>query len=592
MTTGAGKTTLLNYLSGRDISTNLKKDGDVFVNGVNKKQVSNFSAFSAYVQQDDILFQTMTVKECLTFAAKLKLPGPLEGKLKRVADLIEKLKLKKCENTRIGGPLVKGVSGGERKRTSIGVELITDPNLIFLDEPTTGLDSWTATQVIQMLKRLAHVEGKTVISTIHQPNTETFDEFDQLLLIARGKVIFHNDSKLSVEYFKSIEFSCPNDSNPADYFMNIMSRESIIAEIEDKEINGEKVVTNQQDVDEGKAEPIYAETEEQKEAYIYTAYEKRIEYFDINYRKSDLCNDWGYQHPDATQIDTQAAQKMQPWCFQWKLLARRNFNNIIRLPQTSYMKLLTTVCTGIFISILFWQSNLDTSAGWQNIKGSLFFMTMNTLFVAIQNVILIFPEERPVFLREVNNNMYNVTPYFWAKIFSELPYCICLPVIFGSITYFSIGLNKTAEQFFLFLIALIFIFNASTGYAMVIATTFSNKQVAVTLTPVLIIPFMLFAGFFSTNKLPYWTYPIAYLSIYKYGYQALYRNEFYNHHMSDEASSIPCGDWPETSSLYCSWNQIPNTTYGLNILGLVCIYIATYGFSLWNIVRLSKDYNI
>mmetsp|Transcript_108596 Transcript_108596/g.150161 ORF Transcript_108596/g.150161 Transcript_108596/m.150161 type:complete len:172 (-) Transcript_108596:271-786(-) len=171
-------------------------------------------------------------------------------------------------------------------------------------------------------------------------------------------------------------------------------------------------------------------------------------------------------------------------------------------------------------------------------------MTMNTLFVAIQNVILIFPEERPVFLREVNNNMYNVTPYFWAKIFSELPYCICLPVIFGSITYFSIGLNSTAEQFFLFLVSLILIFNASTGYAMVIATTFSNKQVAVTLTPVLIIPFMLFAGFFSTNALPYWTYPIAYLSIYKYGYQALYENEFYNHHMEPQYKSVPCGDWP------------------------------------------------
>mmetsp|Transcript_16404 Transcript_16404/g.11545 ORF Transcript_16404/g.11545 Transcript_16404/m.11545 type:complete len:186 (+) Transcript_16404:278-835(+) len=142
---GAGKTTLLNYLSGRDISTNLKKDGDVFVNGVNKKEVKNFSAFSAYVQQDDILFQTMTVRECLEFAAKLKLPGPIPAKIDRVNALIKRLKLTKCQNTRIGGPLVKGVSGGERKRTSIGVELITDPNLIFLDEPTTGLDSWTAT---------------------------------------------------------------------------------------------------------------------------------------------------------------------------------------------------------------------------------------------------------------------------------------------------------------------------------------------------------------------------------------------------------------------------------------------------------------
>lgn len=125
------------------------------MNGVEKQHIDNFSAISAYVQQDDILFQTMTVRECLEFAAKLKLPGTLASKLARVNELIKDLKLTKCSNTRIGGPLVKGVSGGERKRTSIGVELITDPSLIFLDEPTTGLDSFTATSVMEILGDLA-----------------------------------------------------------------------------------------------------------------------------------------------------------------------------------------------------------------------------------------------------------------------------------------------------------------------------------------------------------------------------------------------------------------------------------------------------
>lgn len=108
----------------------------------------------------------MTVRECLEFAAKLKYKGTHEEQMKRVQDIIDELRLNKCANTKIGGPLVKGVSGGERKRTSIGVELITDPNLIFLDEPTTGLDSFTATSVIDTLKALAE-SGRTVISTIH-----------------------------------------------------------------------------------------------------------------------------------------------------------------------------------------------------------------------------------------------------------------------------------------------------------------------------------------------------------------------------------------------------------------------------------------
>jgi ABC-type multidrug transport system ATPase subunit len=172
---GAGKTTLLNFLSGREISSNLRKTGVIAVNGRDKDSMTNFSAYSAYVQQDDILFQTMTVRECLEFAARLKLPGTEEQKINRVDHLLKSLKLLKCQNTRIGGPLVKGVSGGERKRTSVGVELITDPSLIFLDEPTTGLDSFTATSVMEMLGDMARNENRTVISTIHQPNSDTFE---------------------------------------------------------------------------------------------------------------------------------------------------------------------------------------------------------------------------------------------------------------------------------------------------------------------------------------------------------------------------------------------------------------------------------
>ena len=147
---------------------NLEKTGLIAVNGTDKEALKDsYSAYSAFVQQDDILFQTMTVRECLEFAARLKLKGSEEIKMSRVQVIIDTLKLNKCQNTRIGGPLVKGVSGGERKRTSIGVELITDPSLIFLDEPTTGLDSFTATSVMETLGDLARRDNRTVVSTIH-----------------------------------------------------------------------------------------------------------------------------------------------------------------------------------------------------------------------------------------------------------------------------------------------------------------------------------------------------------------------------------------------------------------------------------------
>lgn len=128
------------------------------------------------------------------------------------------------------------------------------------------------------------------------------------------------------------------------------------------------------------------------------------------------------------------------WCYQFRLLAMRNFLNITRLPQTSYVKLIVTCLTAVFCIILFFDVQGDV-AGVQNRNGALFFVTMVMSFNAIQNVILIFPDERPVFLREANNNMYHVSAYFWAKIFSEFPSSTLTPAIFGTIVYYAIGFN-------------------------------------------------------------------------------------------------------------------------------------------------------
>ena len=212
----------------------------------------------------------MTVRECLDFAAKLKFKGTEQQKMQRVDDIVKELRLNKCQNTKIGGPLIKGVSGGERKRTSIGVELITDPNLIFLDEPTTGLDSFTATSVIETLRALAE-SGRTVVSTIHQPNSDIFEIFDRLMLLARGKIIYFNKASLSVDYFGSIaggKFKCPELSNPADHFMSIMSIES--AEI---------------------ADDLEQDNKPKPQEQIVKEYEEKIELFHMEYQRSNLKND-------------------------------------------------------------------------------------------------------------------------------------------------------------------------------------------------------------------------------------------------------------------------------------------------------------
>ena len=166
----------------------------------------------------------MTVRESLMFAANLKLP-PTENYAEVVIGILEDLELTKAADTKVGGPMVKGISGGERKRTSIGVELITNPNLIFLDEPTTGLDSYTAETVVSLLKNLAK-SGRTVIATIHQPNSATFALFDKLMLLANGKIIYFSSAQISQDYFNSIGQTVPVQSNPAEYYLQMMSIEN------------------------------------------------------------------------------------------------------------------------------------------------------------------------------------------------------------------------------------------------------------------------------------------------------------------------------------------------------------------------------
>lgn len=126
----------------------------------------DFGKFGAYVQQDDILIETMTPKEALTFAAKLRTSLVGDEIHIEVQEILLRLGISHCQNTRIGGFRLKGISGGERKRASIGFEMITEPRLMLLDEPTSGLDSSTALKICKTLKKEAR-HGMTIMCTIH-----------------------------------------------------------------------------------------------------------------------------------------------------------------------------------------------------------------------------------------------------------------------------------------------------------------------------------------------------------------------------------------------------------------------------------------
>lgn len=198
---GAGKTTLLNALCDRlDTRGTANFEGEVYVNDTLKVTQNNYGKFGAYVMQDDILYETFTLEECLRFSAKLRLGLSNDALEQRVDEVLEALGLTYCRKTLVGNALIKGLSGGEKKRAAIGVEMITNPSIILLDEPTSGLDSFNAEKIVKVLVNQAR-SGKTVVATIHQPNSSTFKLFDRLILMMEGHTIFQGRAEDSVDYF-------------------------------------------------------------------------------------------------------------------------------------------------------------------------------------------------------------------------------------------------------------------------------------------------------------------------------------------------------------------------------------------------------
>lgn len=188
-------------------------------------------------------------------------------------------------------------------------------------------------------------------------------------------------------------------------------------------------------------EPDNKEITPQIRKEIEVEYKKEIEMFDLSYEKSPLKNNCDYICSDVKPLsEGDMSGALQSWGYQFGLIAKRNLLNQYRLPNTSYIKIIVTIAQALLVILLYHDAGYD-NAGIQNRKGALFFIVMTTAFSAIQNVILLFPDERPIFLREVGNNMYSVTAYFFAKITSELPMSTLSPTLYGILVYYPLGLS-------------------------------------------------------------------------------------------------------------------------------------------------------
>lgn len=216
---GAGKSTFVRVLMGKLKHTS----GAVYINGV-PKGMAGFKKIIGYVPQDDVVLPELTVRENLLHSARVRLPRPwTESEFQTHIDiLISCLQLTHIQHSPVGDIIKPTISGGQRKRVSIGIELAAAPMALVLDEPTSGLDATSALSIIEMLKALCRL-GVTVVCIIHQPRMEIFQSLDRLLLLANGQEVFVGEAAAAVDHFKTAGYDIPLQCNPADAIMDIIS---------------------------------------------------------------------------------------------------------------------------------------------------------------------------------------------------------------------------------------------------------------------------------------------------------------------------------------------------------------------------------
>ncbi|KJH50062.1 ABC transporter, ATP-binding protein [Dictyocaulus viviparus] len=217
---GAGKTTLLNRFLARNLK-GLEVEGSVLVNG--NEIGRQITAISGYAQQEEMFIGTLTVREYLSIQAVLRTTLPKKQRESRVGAILSELGLTKCQHTRIGIVGVrKGISGGEARRLTFACEMLSNPALLFCDEPTTGLDSFMAENVVTVLSNLAK-GGRTVVCTIHQPASQLFLMFDRVMLLASGRTAFFGTPKDCIKFFDDCGYPCPHNYNPADLLIHTLA---------------------------------------------------------------------------------------------------------------------------------------------------------------------------------------------------------------------------------------------------------------------------------------------------------------------------------------------------------------------------------
>ncbi|KAH7472627.1 ABC transporter G family member 37 [Phytophthora ramorum] len=455
--TGAGKTTLMDVIAGR--KTGGRIVGDIIVNG-EQKNPANFSRITAYCEQMDIHSEAATIYEALVFSANLRLPPTFseEERMNLVNETLELLEL-----SAIAGEMVGRLSVEQKKRVTIGVEVVANPSILFLDEPTSGLDARSALIVMRGVQSIART-GRTVLCTIHQPSISIFELFDGLLLLQKGGFTAYFgdlgvDSVKMLEYFESIPgtMEIHPQYNPATYMLEVIGA-GIGRDVKDYSI-------------EYKNSALYKSNRE-RTLQLAQVSDEFVRHSTLNY------------NPIATGFANQLGQ-----------LAKKQQLTYWRNPQYNFMRMFLFPLFAIIFGTTFYQLS---TASVKKINSHIGLIYNSMDFIGVINLMTVLEvtcAERAVFYRERMSNYYGPLPYSLSLWFAEVPYLIVVIVLFVTIEYWLVGWNDNAGDYFFFMFVFYLYTSACTYVGQWMSALMPNEKVANVAVGALSCLFNLFSGY-------------------------------------------------------------------------------------------------
>ncbi|KAG0172189.1 hypothetical protein DFQ30_011013 [Apophysomyces sp. BC1015] len=493
---GAGKTTLLDVLARR--KTVGKVEGRIYLNG--EALMRDFERVTSYCEQTDVLQPADTVREALRFSAYLRQPSnvPKAEKDDYVEKIIQLLEMDNIADAQVGEPGTGfGISIEERKRLTVGMELVSKPKLLFLDEPTSGLDSQSSYNIIRFIRKLADA-GWPVLCTIHQPSAILFEQFDHLLLIVRdGKMAYHGeigpDAQIMINYFESNGGpKCSPKANPAEYILDVV---------------GAGTVVKAAHVTGGDWAEIWAKSPEAQ------ALEEELEQI---HRTAD-------RHP-IRKTTTYATSAWK----QFVLVHRRMALAYWRSPGYNLGRLLNVTLNSLLIGFTFWKLGNSIS----DLPSKLFAFLSNFI-ICLVFLMLCQPKfmmERSYFRREYASRYYSWLPWSVSIVLVEIPYILVYSAFYTCCFYWTAGMQNDFQSVIYFYITFNVILLWSITLSFVIGAYTESPNVAATIDPSVICILILFCGLMQpASAIPhFWKSWIYWLDPFHYYLEGMVVNELEN----------------------------------------------------------------